>query len=356
RLAGLTDGFAFFFAGGHLGRVSVTGGAASALANVAGTRVQVLRERLYLEIGGSVYSAPLRGGAFQYITHLPAGGSELFERAGRLYALTRDVLLRFDPAGARPLRLFDTQSGAASSTQVDPIVVASLTQAEANLLVTLGKPGDIRELWKVPKRDGTPARLWQGERIEAAPVVDERFVYLLAGGALERMPWAGGPIEPLVSAEALRAAFRTTSAVAERPEQSEVLLPHRMRLEGEFVYVDDERGYAAVQARKTGGIAGVLPGSSARAAPVDAKELSAEEGGARNAYTAGDTVFFTTPRHEIRSRSLVTGAVRILTVAHHPAALIADDVVLYYLDIGERGSVVAQFARVGCCAIWSVPR
>ncbi|MGD0836253.1 MAG: hypothetical protein ABSB49_06380 [Polyangia bacterium] len=58
RSAGLVHGLAYFFPDGYLARVPVTGGQLQILAKVEGSRVQVLGDRLYLEVGGSLYVAP----------------------------------------------------------------------------------------------------------------------------------------------------------------------------------------------------------------------------------------------------------------------------------------------------------
>ena len=57
------------------------------------------------------------------------------------------------------------------------------------------------------------------------------------------------------------------------------------------------------------------------------------------------------------SSSVMDGPGRILSSGHtNPAWLIVDPDAAYFVVLGERMGIVANFARSGCCSIWRAPR
>jgi hypothetical protein len=106
---------------------------------------------------------------------------------------------------------------------------------------------------------------------------------------------------------------------------------------------------------KQGGPSRVSATRGGAVAPADADDFHIEPS-IQASYALGDTAFFTTQESEVWSRSFRTGALRLLAVAHHPAALLADEEAAYYVELGEPGTIVTQFSRMDCCAIWSAPR
>jgi hypothetical protein len=348
RLAGIDAAFAYWSLDSRLMRTPLAGGLPLAIANVDGAPVQMLGDRFYLVVGGTVYAAPRAGGRLQQVATLPTGVSHMFQRGGSLYALGREHLVRFNLAAPHPRKLFDTQERERDGA--DDLVIGSLAASGSKLYFTLGAGADLRELWSIPKRGGAPERLTRGGRLDAAPLADDGSVTFVEEGNLRRIVGARGAVETLATRDAVTAALGGSPAPPAPDAATELLLPRVLAADERFVYWRHDGGRPVLRIPRQGGRLSVVP---AREAERIAKLFQASTA---EPLLLGETAFFTTG-DDIRSQSLHDGHVRVLSSGHHtPVALLADDDAVYFLTIGERGGIVVGHRRVDCCAIWAAPR